>query len=561
MPTPEDPIPAPSPGPGVHPLVALDWASVSLGGRRILDAVTFRLFPGQAWAVLGPNGAGKTTFMRLVRGDIPPDQDGAGRRRYVADGRDQSTPLGLRQRFGSVSRRDWDFWRGHEGAVPVFDAVCAGFFDSRLLHQPPTPGQRRRAGAVIEQAGLAGLADTPMSALSEGQLRAALVARALAPRPLLLLLDEVVDGLDADNRSLALGAMAVAVASGAALLATAHRADDVPPGVARAVVLEGGRIAACGALADVAFFGSADGGAQPQAVSAEAAGAAAAAAFALGEPEAGRSDGEMPEAGCDAGPAGPAEPAGSGEPVASGTSGVSGAQAGCARTGGEPPLVEIENADVFLAGKQVLAGVSWRIRPGEGWAVLGKNGAGKTMLLRLILGEIHPALGGSVRRPGLAASAGTDLRDIKTLVGFVSADLESAYPPATPVFDVVASGFFAGVGLYFPPSPQQAKAVRTTLETFDLADLAARPLGSLSTGQRRLVFLARAVVHGPRLLILDEPFSSLDAAARTRAASAVQGIMARGAAVVLVTHRARDILPGISRVLRLEQGRARESAA
>ncbi|KUG28960.1 abc transporter, atp-binding protein [hydrocarbon metagenome] len=529
------PLPPSSvPGPGVHPLVALDRASVSLGGRRILDAVTFRLFPGQAWAILGPNGAGKTTFMRLVRGDIPPDQDGAGRRRYVADSRDQSTPLGLRQRFGSVSRRDWDFWRGHEAPVTVFDAVCAGFFDSRLLHQPPTPGQRRRAGVVIEQAGLADLARVPMSALSEGQLRAALVARALAPWPLLLLLDEVVDGLDADNRSLALGAMAVAVASGAALLATAHRAEDVPPGVARAVVLEGGRIAACGALADVGFFGTAYGGVQPQAVSAGAAGAAA------------------------GGDAGPAEPV---EPVASGTSGGSGAQAGCARPGGEPALVEIENADVFLAGKQVLAGVSWRIRPGEGWAVLGKNGAGKTTLLRLILGEIHPALGGSVRRPGLAASAGTDLRDIKTLVGFVSADLESAYPPATPVCDVVASGFFAGVGLYFPPSPQQAEAVRTTLETFDLADLAARPLGSLSTGQRRLVFLARAVVHGPRLLILDEPFSSLDAAARARAASAVQGIMARGAAVILVTHRARDILPGISRVLRLEQGRARESAA
>ena len=528
-----------SPDLAAAPLVALDRASVSLDGSRILHAVTFRLFPGQAWAVLGPNGAGKTTFLRLVRGDIPPDQDGAGRRRYVADGRDQATPLGLRQRFGSVSRRDWDFWRGHEAPVTVFDAVCAGFFDSRLLHQPPTPGQRRRAGAVIEQAGLTGLARTPMSSLSEGQLRAALVARAQAPWPLLVLLDEVVDGLDAEHRGLALGAMAVAAASGTALLATAHRAEDVPPGVTGAVVLEVGRIAACGALAEVAVFGTADGGAQPEAVSAEAAGAAAAAAFTLGEPAAG----------------------GDAEPVASGPSGASGAQAGCARTGGEPPLVEIENADVFLAGKQVLAGVSWRVRPGEGWAVLGKNGAGKTTLMRLILGEIHPALGGTIRRPGLVELAGTDLRDIKTRVGFVSADLESAYPPHAPVFDVVASGFFAGVGLYFPPSPQQAEAVRTTLETFDLADLAARPLGSLSTGQRRLVFLARAVVHGPRLLILDEPFSSLDAAARARAASAVQGIMARGAAVILVTHRARDILPGISRVLRLEQGRAREGAA
>ncbi|MDQ7831236.1 MAG: ATP-binding cassette domain-containing protein [Desulfovibrionaceae bacterium] len=488
-------------------MVALDRASVSLGGLRILDAVSFRLFPGQGWAVLGPNGAGKTTFLRLVRGDIPPDRDGTGQRRYVADGRDQSSPLGLRQRFGSVSRPDWDFWRGFEGTVTVFDAVCAGFFDTRLLHQATTQKERRRAREVIGQVGLADLEDAPMAALSEGRLRAALVARALAPWPLLLLLDEVVDGLDADNRARVLWAMTAAAASGAALLATAHRAEDVPPGVTRAVVLEQGRIVACGALSDMPVFGMAGDGPRP--------GVASAASAA---------------------PAGPARP------------------------DGEPPLFEIEAADVLYAGRRVLADVSWRVMPGEGWAVLGPNGAGKTTLLRLILGEIHPALGGTIRRPGLVKLAGTDLRDIKARVGHVSADLESAYPPHAPVCDVVASGFFAGVGLFFTPSQAQAEAVRTTLAGFGLAELASRPLASLSTGQRRLAFLARAVVHIPRLLILDEPFSSLDAAARDAAASAVQGIMVRGAAVILVTHRVRDILPGIGRVLRLERGRARESA-
>jgi molybdate transport system ATP-binding protein len=483
----------------VAPLVSLDRASVSLSGRLILDAVSFALYPGQAWAVLGPNGAGKTTFLRLVRGDIPPDQDGVGRRRYVADGRDQSTPLGLRERFGAVGRRDWDFWRAHEGRITVLDAVCAGFFDSHLLHQPPTPQQERRAREVLVQAGLSGLADVPMTGLSEGQLRAVLVARAMAPRPLLLVLDEVLDGLDADNRGRAVAAMAAAAASGAALLVTAHRARDVPPGVTRAVVLAAGRIAAAGTLAEAAFFGDGE-------------------------------DGPDHEATVPAAPV--AAPA------------------------GEPPLFALEHADVFLAGRRVLADVSWRVAPGEGWAVLGPNGAGKTTLLRLILGEIHPALGGTIRRPGLVDLAGRDLRDLKTLVGFVSADLEAAYPPRTPVEDVVGSGFFAGVGLYFRPSPEQAAAARAILAEFGLADLAARALGSLSTGQRRLVLMARAVVHSPRLLVLDEPFSSLDAAARGKAAAAVARTMARGAAVILVTHRHKDIPPGITRVLRLKKGRA-----
>jgi len=527
MPTPESTFPA-SPAAAPAPLVALDRASVTLSGRLILDAVSFCLHPGQAVAVLGSNGAGKTTLLRLVRGDIPPDHDGVGRRRYMADGRDQSTPLGLRERFGAVSRRDWDFWRAYEGRITVCDAVCAGFFDTQLLHQPPTPEQLGRAREALGQAGLADLADSPMAELSEGRLRAVLVARAMAPRPLLLVLDEVLDGLDADNRGRALAAMAAAASSGAALVVTAHRAGDVPPGVTRAVVLEAGRVAAAGLLSEIAFFGAGETGPPPAAeVLIPPVGASAKAPLVA--------DG-LAEAADDCS-----------DPAARGTA----ARAGAA------PLFMLEHADVFLAGRQVLTDISWRVAPGEGWAVLGPNGAGKTTLLRLVMGDIHPALGGTVRRPGLVDLAGCDLRDIKTLVGFVSADLESAYPPHTPVAGVVASGFFAGVGLYFDPTPDQTTAARAVLAEFGLSDLAARPLCALSTGQRRLALMARAVVHAPRLLVLDEPFSSLDAAARKAAAAAVARTMSRGAAVILVTHRQTDILPGVTRVLRLEKGRAR----
>jgi molybdate transport system ATP-binding protein len=511
--------PESSPGAAPAPLLALDRASVTLAGRLILDAVSFALCPGQGVAVLGPNGAGKTTLLRLVRGDIPPDRDGVGSRRYVADGRDQSSPLGLRERFGAVSRLDWDFWRTYEGRITVCDAVCAGFFDTRLLHQPPTPEQIARARETLGLAGLADLEHASMAELSEGRLRAALVARAMAPRPLLLVLDEVLDGLDAENRRRALTAMAAAASSGAALVVTAHRAGDVPPGVTRAVVLEAGRVAAAGPLSEIAYFQAGEAGPQH-------------AAGVLNPP-----------AGAEAKspPAAPCGPDVQGETARDGA----------------PPLFALEHADVFLAGRQVLTDISWRVAPGEGWAVLGPNGAGKTTLLRLVMGDVHPALGGTVRRPGLEDVAGCDLRDIKTLVGFVSADLESAYPPHTPVADVVASGFFAGVGLYFDPTPEQAAAAAAVLAEFGLSDLAARPLRSLSTGQRRLVLMARAVVHAPRLLVLDEPFSSLDAAARKAAAAAVARTMARGAAVILVTHRKTDLLPGVTRVLRLEKGRAR----
>ena len=493
------------------PLAELAHVDVSLGGRPVLVDVSFRILPGEAWAVVGANGSGKTTFLRLLRGDIPPDRDGRGRRLYALAGPPQPSPIGLRHRFGLVTRADWDFWREQAPATSVLDAVCAGFFDTRLLHQPPTETQRRRATEVIDQAGLSGFADRRMVELSEGQLRAALVARALAPWPALLALDEIFDGLDADSRERVALALRAAMASGAALMATAHRPEDIPPGVTRAVLLHQGRIAGQGPLAELDFFQPPGPDTDPR-----------------------PSPGGAPRTSLPASP-GPAPAV--------------------------PPLFEIENADVYLEGRRILSEVSWLVGEGERWAVLGPNGAGKSTLLRLVMGELHPAQGGSIRRPGLALEAGTDLRDIRTRIGFLSADLESAYPPRTTARDVAASAFFAGVGLHAVPDTVQSEAVARCLRNLGLAGLSQRPLGSLSMGQRRLVFLARAVVHSPRLLVLDEPFSGLDSSARLRAAAAVRRIIRDGAAVILVTHRPSDVVPEITRILRVTAGTVRADPA
>ncbi len=496
-----------SPRSSSAPLAELAHVDVSLGGSPVLVDVSFRLMPGEAWAVVGANGSGKTTFLRLLRGDIPPDRDDRGRRLYALDGPPQSSPIGLRHRFGLVTRADWDFWREQVPATSVLDAVCAGFFDTRLLHQPPDDSQRQRAMAIIDQTGLSAYADRRMAELSEGLLRAALVARALAPWPVLLALDEIFDGLDPDSRERVTRAIQAAMASGVALVATAHRPEDIPPGVIRAVVLHQGRIMAQGPLADLDYF-------------------------------------QVPAPDTDP----KSCPGSAPRPPASAASGPG---------GDVPPLFEIENADVYLDGRRILSEVSWRVDEGERWAVLGPNGAGKSTLLRLVMGELHPAQGGTVRRPGLTLEAGTDLRDIRTRIGFLSADLESAYPPRTTVRDVAASAFFAGVGLHAVPDAAQSGAVARRLRDLGLTDLTHRPLGSLSMGQRRLVFLARAVVHSPRLLILDEPFSGLDAAARLRAVSAVRHTTRDGAAVILVTHRPSDVVPEITRILHVTAGTVR----
>ncbi|QLA16717.1 ATP-binding cassette domain-containing protein [Desulfolutivibrio sulfoxidireducens] len=522
---------APLPAEAAPPLVELVRVSMSLGGRTVLSDVSFRLFPGEAWAVVGENGSGKTTLLRALRGDIPPAQDGRGQRRYAWGGSPRHSPLGLRHRFGLVSREDWDFWRRQAPGVTVLDAVCAGFFDTRLLHQPPSETQRRRAVEVMVLAGLEGYAESRMSELSEGLLRAALVARALAPWPLLLALDEVFEGLDRDSRDRTTRAIQAALASGAALVATAHRIEDIPPGVTRAVILHQGRIVARGPLDEPGFF--------PTPIPQTGSGL-------LEEADPDESEAALPAPA----PAPPRELPSTPRSTPRFTPETS-----------APPLFEIANADVYLDGRRILAGVNWRVDEGQRWAVLGLNGAGKSTLLRLVTGEVHPALGGTIRRPGLVHEAGADLRDVRTRIGCLSADLEAAYPPRTTARDVLLSAFFAGVGLHFTPNSAQLETAEQRLCDLGLSDLAGRPIGTLSTGQRRLVFLARAVVHSPRLLILDEPFSGLDPTARDRAALAVRRTIRGGAAVILVTHRPGDVIPEITRILRVEAGTVRVEPA
>jgi molybdate transport system ATP-binding protein len=198
------------------------------------------------------------------------------------------------------------------------------------------------------------------------------------------------------------------------------------------------------------------------------------------------------------------------------------------------PLVVIDHADVWLGGRHVLRDITWRLLEHEHWLVTGANGAGKSSFLRLIHGQLRPALGGEIRWPAL-----DDPRDVWTLrkrVAWVAAELQAGYRFPTTVRECVASGFESSIGLTRRPSDEQRVRVETILAQFELLALAERKLSTLSYGQVRRALVARALVLGPRILLLDEPWEGLDRRNATLLNDHLRDVQAAGTQLVCASH-------------------------
>jgi molybdate transport system ATP-binding protein len=228
--------------------------------------------------------------------------------------------------------------------------------------------------------------------------------------------------------------------------------------------------------------------------------------------------------------------------------------------------------------KWVLRGISWGLQPGERWALLGDNGAGKTQLLKLLSGDVWPTPGGpdrarnaGRRSPGVlgAPTIGdgrhyrvgrqpVELLEAKRRVAYVGAELQDKYARYgwnLRVRDLVATGLHRTDLLLLPVAPSEAKRVNAALRLCGLRRHASREFLSLSYGQRRLALLARALVQDPDWLLLDEFYNGLDADYRRRIDAVLQAAARRGQAWVATAHRACDVPRGTRCMLELVQGR------
>lgn len=235
-PSPAGPSPA-------GPVIVVRGADVELGGRKALSGLDWELSPGEHWVVAGRNGAGKSTFIKLLSGDLHPS--GGFISRF---GLPEPVSLwDLRARLGVVS---WEGQAEYPPEVTVRDVLVSGFFGSFGLYETPGPAMLATAAHWLDRLGLAALADRPMSTLSQGQARKAMIGRALAFDPCVLLLDEPLGGLDPEARAETLTLLDDLAAQGKQLVMVTHNPHEIPASMTHALELEDGRALAGGPLGE-----------------------------------------------------------------------------------------------------------------------------------------------------------------------------------------------------------------------------------------------------------------------------------------------------------------------
>jgi len=474
------------------------------------------LRPGERWSVVGPSGGEKSLFFAALMGKLSLL---AGRLRHpflegdprFADSTFGVLPPGSLALASMDEHRQWllarDFhqlrWHGSlsHGRATVSDLLQRNVIEQRNPFAVIDDGNDDAYAEVkdreIARFDLGPLLDRPVVALSNGELHRFVLARALLRRPRLLFIDDPMAGLDVQSRARMLAILDDLAREGVAVVVGVENEADIPAATTHLVRLGDGGVE------DVGPYQSAR--ARDATVTARR--------FVI-----------------------PRKATRTLSPGA--------------------PVLEMVGVRVCQSNIALLDQVTWTVQPGEQWALLGPNGSGKSTLLSLVLADNPQVYANHVRVAGFALEPGRSIWDQKAWLGWLSPELEAHYPPHARALDVVLSGFRSSLGVHTQIRAADEQEARAWLGHFELTLHAETAFVDLAPLDRRLVLLARAVVHRPALALFDEPCQGLDANEQSVLGRAICAATdALGAAMIYVTHNAGEIPASVDKVLRLERGR------
>jgi molybdate transport system ATP-binding protein len=217
--------------------------------------------------------------------------------------------------------------------------------------------------------------------------------------------------------------------------------------------------------------------------------------------------------------------------------------------------INFRNVTIQYKGEKVVNGIDWVVKKGEKWALMGPNGSGKSTILSLIMADNPQGYGNDYDLFDKKRGSGESIWDIKKRIGFVSPEFHLYTNTYQKVWAIVASGLFDTPQLSKPLTDAQIETVKMYLQLFDLDKHKNKLLNQLSMGQQRWVFLARALVKNPPLLILDEPCQGLDEATMIAFRQLVNDlVVSLDKTLIYVTHYEAEIPACVDRVFRIEKG-------
>ncbi len=206
-------------------------------------------------------------------------------------------------------------------------------------------------------------------------------------------------------------------------------------------------------------------------------------------------------------------------------------------------VVRMKDVCISYGKRTILKNLSWTVLNGEHWVLSGQNGAGKSTLLSLVCADNPQSYACNISLFGIERGSGESIWDIKKHIGYVSPEMHRAYQRDLPAIQIVASGLKDSIGLYVKPNQEEYNICRFWMGIFGLEGLENRTFLKLSSGEQRLLLLARAFVKDSELLILDEPLHGLDNDNRRLAKDVIETFCKRNNKTLMMVSHYKDEYP------------------
>lgn len=472
---------------------------------RLAQPVDFQLCDGEHIAITGPNGGGKSMLVDMIIGRHPllmqdPEYDFAPSTKPLAA--DNIKFITFKDNYGDTDGQYFLQLRWNQQEIDKETPVVGDMLEAAFKSSgADTPERRQMQHDLYEMFNISHLLDKYIILLSSGELRKFQLVRTLLASPRVLIMDNPFIGLDAETR-MQLTQLLQTISSQQSLqvILLLSKTDDVPEFITHVVevcnMVCGPKITRLewqkiNDLRPVAHL-----------------------------------DNERRNAILSI----PASP----------------------NDYDANEVISMRDVMVRYGERIILKGLNWQVMNGERWALGGQNGAGKSTLLSLVCADNPQSYASDISLFGYKRGSGESIWDIKKHIGYVSPEMHRAYMRPLPAISIVASGLKDSIGLYTKPKPEEMDICRLWMHIFGLDGKEQTSFLKLSSGEQRLVLLARAFVKDPQLLILDEPLHGLDNDNRQKVKDVIETFCSRkNKTLVMVTHYQEELPPCITHHLKL----------
>jgi len=415
------------------------------------EPVNFTLEEGEHIAIIGRNGSGKSMFVDILTGRHPAFPD------MVEYGFDEPynnlKHITFRDTYGGDNDKTY-FLQQRWNQMEIDEetpTVGSKLEEAYKLAGEDTPERRALQKHIYELFHLEPLLDKYIILLSSGELRKYKLASSLFTNPKVLIMENPFIGLDADTRDQLKALLGMlAKEQGLQIILVLAKTDEIPDFITHIVEVKDMKV--------------------------------------MPKKESGEWRVER------------------GERIVDSSLYSQQGQSPCATT----EVINFNHVTIRYGERTILKDLDWTVNQSEHWSLSGQNGSGKSTLLSLVCADNPQSYACDISLFGHKRGSGESIWDIKRHIGYVSPEMHRSYKQNIPAIQIVASGLKDTVGLYVRPTEAEKEQCRKWLNTFGIGDLADRKFMEMSSGEQRLVLLARAFVKEPDLLILDEPLHGLD---------------------------------------------------